>query len=73
MPLPVATRPVAGFTQSGRLATLTLCNEAETGSLLAARTFALRGSARGMAPAHARLATCRTGNLHGKLLSACAT
>jgi hypothetical protein len=48
-------------------------NEAETGSLLAARTFALRGSAPRVAPTHARSATCRTGNLHGKLLSACET
>jgi hypothetical protein len=31
--LPVATLTIAGFTLSGGLATLTLCNEAETGSI----------------------------------------
>ena len=68
--VPVATRSMSGFTQSGRLATLSLCNEAETGSLLAARTFASRGFAPRITPTHARSATCRTGNSHGKLLSA---
>src|SRR5262249_41644425 len=39
--------------------------------VLAAHAFASRDSARWIAPPHARSATCRTGNLHGKLLSTC--
>jgi hypothetical protein len=54
----------------GRLATPTLRHEAENGFACAtARVFALQGFASGIAPAHARSATCRTGNLQDILLS----
>ena len=36
---------------------------------ITARRFAARGFVTGITPDHARLATCRTGNLHGELLS----
>ena len=58
---------------SGGLATLSCVTRPNRVHSLAARTFASRGSAPWIAPTHARSATRRTGNLHGKLLSACKT
>jgi hypothetical protein len=59
--MPVASWSVTGFSISGRLATFDWCNEAETGSILAARTFAARGFAPWITPRHARLATMSNG------------
>jgi hypothetical protein len=58
---------------SGGLAALNSLTRPNRVQLLAARTFALRGFAPRITPTHARSATCRMGNLHDKLLSACET
>jgi len=65
----VASQTLTGFAIVGRLATLDGCNEAETGSILAAHVFAFRSFDRQIAPPPAQLATCRTSNSHGELLS----
>ena len=63
----------AGFTISGRLATLAWCNEADLSSLVVtARACDGRGSKLGIAPHLARPSSCVTINSHGKLLSVCA-
>ena len=64
----------AGFTLSGRLATLSLCNEADLSSLVVtARACDGRGSKLGITPHLARPSSCVTINSHGKLLSVCAS
>ncbi len=66
----VASPSVAGFTTSGGLAILHLCNEAESGSLsLRLMRSALGASTTGLLQAAARLPTWRTSNSHGNYLS----
>ena len=69
--LSVASRSMAGFTPSGRLATLKMFNEAESGSRfrITADAFAFRGSDRRITPTAARSATGRTNNYPGQYLA----
>jgi len=77
--LPVASPPVSGFIIFGSLATFDCpANQKVAGSVTRPNrvyiTLRLAGSPfeaspREIAPTLARLATCRTGNLHGELLS----
>jgi hypothetical protein len=58
LPMFVASRSMAGFAQSGGLATLELCNKAETGSLALRLTPSpSKASRRRITPNLARLAT----------------
>jgi len=67
----VASRSMTGFTPSGRLATLKMFNEAESGSRfrITADAFAFRGSDRRITPTAARSATGRTNNYPGQFLA----
>ena len=70
--MPVASLPALGFTYPGRMATPKRFNEAEMGSLaLRLAPSPHEASPDRVAPSHARSATCQTGNLQGRLLSAC--
>ena len=70
--LPVPSRPALGFAYPGRLATPRQYNEADSGSLtLRLMSSPYEASPDRVTPSHARSATCQTGNLQGKLLSAC--
>jgi hypothetical protein len=62
---------MTGFTPSGRLATLKMFNEAESGSRfrITADAFAFRGSDRRITPTAARSATGRTNNYPGQFLA----
>jgi hypothetical protein len=67
----VASRPIAGFTPSGGMATLKCLTRPNTGSRfrITADAFAFRGSDRRITPTAARSATWRTNNYHGQFLS----
>jgi hypothetical protein len=67
----VTSRPVSGFTQSGRMATPILRNEAESGSRfrITADAFAFSGFDGVVTRAAAESASWRTSNSHGQFLS----
>jgi hypothetical protein len=67
----VASRSMAGFTPSGRLATLTCLTRPDSGSRfrITADAFAFRGSDRRITPTAARSATGRTNNYPGQFLA----
>jgi len=67
----VASRPVSGFTQSGRMAAPTLRNEAESGSRfrITADAFAFPGFDVVVTRDAAGSASWRTSKSHGQFLS----
>jgi hypothetical protein len=67
----VASRPMTGFTLSGRAGHSQTRNEAVSGSRfrITADAFAFRGSDRRITPTAAQSATWRTNNYHGQYLS----
>ena len=70
MQLLVASQTLAGFAKCGRLTTLDLGNEAESGSMLAAHVFAFQGFRRPDCSAACSIGYLMNEQLQGKLLSA---